>query len=256
MGDDATDLVTTSGDGGVRTVTLNRPDRHNAQNPALWAALAATGRALSADPSVRAVVLHGAGPSFSSGIDLDEMRRPDGFVRRLAAHPVGDPDPMLPAIAQAQEAVRWIPAAPFPVIAAVHGAAMGAGSQLALAADVRIVAEDATFAVMEVAHGLIPDLGATWALPRLIGRERALDLVLTGRRFSGAEAVAMGLALRAVRADEVLDVAREYAERIAVAPRAALAYAKAAVDELDLDANLRLTAIGQAACVRASERLG
>lgn len=256
MGDDAADLVRISGDGGVRTLTLHRPDRHNAQTPALWEALAEAGRTLSADPAVRCVVLHGAGPSFSSGIDLDEMRRPDGFVRRLAAHPAGDPDPMLPAIERAQESVRWIPRAPFPVIAAVHGAAVGAGSQLALAADLRIVAEDATFAVMEVTHGLIPDLGATWALPRLVGRERALDLVLTGRRFSGAEAVEMGLALRAVPADAVLEEARAYAERIAAAPREALAFAKAAVDVPDLDANLRLTAIGQAACVRASDRFG
>lgn len=248
MGDPA---VLVGGDGPVRTITLNRPDRHNAQTPGMWADLAAAGRALCADPEVRCVLLTGAGPSFSSGIDLDEMRRAEGFLPRLAAHPPGDPDPMLPAIAEAQDAVRWMPRAPFPVVAAVHGAAMGAGAQLALAADVRLMAEDARLAVMEVVHGLLPDLGATWSLPRLVGRERALDLILTGRRFSGTDAVALGLALRAVPADELAGVAQEYAATLAAAPRVASAYVKAAVDESDLDANHRLTAVGQAACIRA-----
>ena len=246
--------VRVTGEGPVRTLTLHRPGRHNAQTPAMWAALARAGRTLAADPTVRCVLLTGDGPSFSAGIDLDELRRPDGFVPRLAAHPPGDPDPMLPAIAQAQDAVRWMPHAPFPVVAAVHGAAVGAGTQLALCADVRIVAEDATFAVMEVVHGLLPDLGATWTLPRLIGRERALDLMLTGRRFSGIEAVAMGLALRAVPAAELADAAREYAHTLAAAPRTAAAWVKTAVDQPRWEENLRLAGVGQAACIRASEQ--
>lgn len=139
-------VVRVEGRGPVRRLILNRPERHNAQNPQMWAELAAAGRALTADPDVRCVVLTGEGPSFSSGIDLQEMRAPTGFIRRLAASPPGDPDPMLSAIADAQDAFRWIPTAPFVVVAAITGAAIGAGCQLALACDFRFVAADATLA--------------------------------------------------------------------------------------------------------------
>ena len=250
------DLILVEGAGPVRHIRLNRPGRHNAQTPQMWAALAAAGRELSADPEVRCVILSGAGPSFSSGIDLGEISREDGFLRRLAAHPPGDPDPMLAGIAVAQEAVRWIPRAPFLVVGAVTGVALGAGCQLALACDVRIVADDARFALAEVRHGLLPDLGATVFLPRLVGRERALDLMITGREFSGSEAVALGLALQAVPAAEVLSTAQEYAEAVGRLPRAVPAYLKAAVDVAGLDENLAMAAVGQAACLRANPGLG
>ena len=245
-------VVRIEGSGPVRTLRLDRPGRHNAQTPQMWAELAAAGRTLSADPEVRCVVLNGTGPSFRSGIDLDEMRRPDGFIRRLAAHPQGSPDPMLAEIAVAQNSVRWIPAAPFLVVAAVTGVAIGAGCQLALACDVRIVAEDARFGLKEVRYGLLPDLGGTAALPRLVGRERALDLMVTGREWSGAEAVQLGLALRALPTAEVLPAAREYAAEVARAPRVAIAHIKAAVDVADWERNLSAAAVGQAACIRAA----
>lgn len=247
--------VQIEGGGPVRQIILDRPERHNAQTPRMWAELAAGGRQLSADPEVRGVVLTGRGPSFSSGIDLEEFRREDGFVRQLAARPAGDPDPMLADIAVAQEAVRWIPRAPFLVVAAVTGVALGAGCQLALACDVRIVAEDARFALAEVRHALLPDLGATAFLPRLVGRERALDLMLTGREFSGTEAVTLGLALRAVPAADVLSTALKYVEAVARLPRAVPAYLKAAVDAADVDRSLDLAGAGQAACIRAHPAL-
>ncbi|MET7392042.1 enoyl-CoA hydratase/isomerase family protein [Dactylosporangium sp. NPDC005572] len=247
--------VRVEGLGPVRRIVLDRPDRHNAQTPRMWAELAAAGRMLSADPEVCCVVLVGNGASFSSGIDLEEIRRPDGFIRRLAAHPPGDPDPMLAAIAVAQESVRWIPRAPFLVVAAITGAALGAGCQLALACDVRIVADDARFALAEVRHGLLPDLGATAWLPRLVGRERALDLMLTGREFTGIEAVTLGLALRAVPAPDVLSTAQEYAEAVGRLPRAIPAYLKTAVDAAGLERSLAAAAEGQAACIRANSAL-
>jgi enoyl-CoA hydratase/carnithine racemase len=245
-------VVQVEGSGAVRTVRLDRPDRHNAQTPQLWTELAAAGRELAADPEVRCVVLTGTGPSFSSGIDLDEMRRPDGFLRRLAGHPAGDPDPMLAEIAVAQDSIRWIPRAPFLVVAAVTGVAIGAGCQLALACDVRIVADDARFGLTEVRYGLLPDLGGTAALPRLVGRERALDLMVTGREWSGAAAVGLGLALRSLPAGEVLDAAQEYAAEVARAPRVAIAHIKTAVDVPDWERNLAAAAVGQAACIRAA----
>jgi enoyl-CoA hydratase/carnithine racemase len=248
--------VRVEGEGPARRLILNRPVRHNAQTPRLWAQLAAAGHALAADPDVRCVVISGEGKSFSSGIDLDEMRNPTGFIRALAAHPSGDPDPMLPAIATAQEAFRWIPQAPFLVVAAVTGVALGAGCQLALACDIRIVADNARLGLREVQYGLIPDMGATSSLPRLVGRERALDLILTGREFTGAEAVAMGLALRACPEDEVAAVAGEYAAAVARVPRSGVAYVKAAVDEPDPGQSLRLAGLGQAACIRQASAAG
>ncbi len=243
-------VVRVEGRGPVRRLILNRPERHNAQNPQMWAELAAAGRALTADPDVRCVVLTGEGPSFSSGIDLQEMRAPTGFIRRLAVNPPGDPDPMLSAIADAQDAFRWIPTAPFVVIAAITGAAIGAGCQLALACDFRFVAADATLGLREVTLGLLPDLGATATFPRLLGRERALDLILTGRGLSGVEASALGLALHGGPASEVVAAATRYAATLAQAHRAALAYTKWAVDEPDPTRSTHLAGIGQAACIR------
>jgi enoyl-CoA hydratase/carnithine racemase len=248
--------VLVEGDGPVRRILLNRPERHNAQTPHMWAGLAAAGRELSGDPDVRCVILAGNGSSFSSGLDLGELSRDDGFLRRLASRPAGDPDPMLADIAVAQDAVRWIPRAPFLVIAAVTGVALGAGCQLALACDMRIVAEDARFALAEVRHGLLPDLGATAFLPRLIGRERALDLMITGREFSGSEAVSLGLALQALPASSVLGTALGYAEAVAQLPRAVPSYLKAAIDAADVDRSLLVAAAGQAACIRAHPALG
>ncbi|TCK27539.1 enoyl-CoA hydratase/isomerase family protein [Pseudonocardia endophytica] len=232
-------------DGAVARLVLARPERHNAQTPQLWAELRTAGAALVDDGSVRAAVVAADGPSFSSGLDLGE-REPGGFLHRVAH--AGD-DGAMAAIAEAQAAFTWIGAAPFPVVAAVRGYAIGAGIQLALACDVRIVAPDATLAVAEVGLGAVPDLGATTALPRLVGLGRALDLVLTARRFDGVEAVAMGLALRT--ATDVDADAMAYAQALAAAPRAALAATKAATRASDPDVSLAIAARGQVECVRA-----
>lgn len=248
-----TTQLTLTGEGQVRQLVLNRPERHNAQTPVMWAELAAAGRELSSDPEVRCVVISGAGGSFSSGIDLDEIRRPAGFIRRLAAHPAGDPDPMLADIETAQDAFRWIPRAPFLVIGAVTGVALGAGCQLALACDIRIVATNARLALREARYGLIPDMGATACLPRLVGRDKALDLILTGRELSGAQAVDLGLALSAHADADVAGAVNDYAAQIAAMPRSAISYAKAAVDAPDPGASLRLAALGQAACIRSGD---
>jgi enoyl-CoA hydratase/carnithine racemase len=237
-------LLRVERDGPVARLVLVRPERHNAQTPALWAELRAAGAALVADETVRAAVVTADGPSFSSGLDLAE-REPGGFLPRVAD--AGDAT-ALALIAEAQAAFTWMATAPFPVVAAVHGYAIGAGLQLALACDVRIVAPDAVLAVAEVGLGVVPDLGATTALPRLVGLERALDLVLTARRFDGTEAVAMGLALRT--APDVDAAAMAYAHALAAAPRAALAYTKAATREPDPAASLALAGRGQMACVR------
>ncbi|NKQ56964.1 enoyl-CoA hydratase/isomerase family protein [Amycolatopsis sp. K13G38] len=231
----------------VARIVLSRPERHNAQNPDMWRNLRAAGAGLAGDESVRVVVLAGDGPSFSSGLDLGELA-PDGFLGRM---PGLSAEEAMAAIRAAQEAFTWIESAPFPVIAAVHGNALGAGFQLALACDFRIVTEDARLALAEMPRGLVPDLGATSTLPRLIGMERALELILTGRRIDGAEAVRLGLALRCVPAENLEEESMNYARSLAKAPRAALAHAKAATYEPDGARSLRIAAAGQVECVRA-----
>jgi enoyl-CoA hydratase/carnithine racemase len=242
-----TPTVRVERDGAVARVVLSRPQRHNAQTPAMWHELAAAGEALAADPTVRAAVLAGDGDSFSSGIDLAEMR-PGGFLARAAA---ADGAHAHELVAEAQAAVTWIPAAPFPVVAAVRGVALGAGAQLALACDVRIIADDARLAFREITLGAVPDLGATVVLPRLVGLERALDLMLTGRELTGAEAAAQGLALRAVPDGEVHAAAAEYARELTRAPRAALAAIKAATLEPVPQRSFELAAEGQLTSLRA-----
>ncbi|SNR60575.1 Enoyl-CoA hydratase/carnithine racemase [Haloechinothrix alba] len=242
--------VSIEGDGPVRHLVLNRPDRHNAQTPVMWAELATVGRELAADPDVRCLVICGAGDTFSSGIDLNELRDPNGFIKRLAAHPNGDPDPMLGDIAVAQQAFQWMLRAPFLIIAAVTGVAFGVGFQLALASDVRIVASGARLALREASYGLIPDMGATASLPQLVGRERALDLMLSGKEITGEDAVTLGIALSAHPDADVVAAAEEYAAAIASMPRSGIAYAKAAVDEPSQERSLRQAARGQAACIR------
>ena len=235
--------------GPVAHIRLNRPGRHNAQTETMWSELACAGAQLAGDGETRVAIVSGHGRSFSSGIDLAEMK-PGGFLRRLGEYPKGDPDPMLPAIAIAQDSMRWMRDAPFLIVAAVHGNAIGAGCQLALAADVRIVAEDAVFALKEVEYGLIPDLGATATLTELVGTQRALDLILTGRTVDGREAVRLGLALEALPSDDVPGRAVDFANDVARNSRTAMSYVKAAVYERDYTRSLDLAGRGQAACIR------
>ena len=175
-------------------LTLSRPERHNAQDRELWTALRAVRRSMPG--SVRVVVLRGAGPSFSSGIDT-------ALLASLAREGVTDQ-----LIAEVQEAFDWSGNNAFVSVAAVHGHALGAGLQLALGADMVVVTADALLALPETSYGILPDLGGTWPLVRSVGYAAALDLVLTGRRLTGAEAHQRGLAQRVAPVDG-LDAAVE-----------------------------------------------
>ncbi len=174
----------------VAAVTLNRPDKHNALDGAMFEAIAAAAQRLADEPGLRAVVLHGAGPSFCSGIDLGSLAAGDGGLDGVRA-----------ALAEAPPnrfqlaAYGWL-ALPVPVIAAVHGNCLGGGLQIALAADIRIAAPDARLSVMEVKWGLVPDMSITRTLPRLVGIDVAKELTYTGQVISGAEADAIGLVTR------------------------------------------------------------
>ncbi len=179
-------------DGPVRVVTLDRPDKRNAQTPSLWRALGEEARSMPAE--VRVVVLRGAGEAFSAGIDT-AMFAPGGIAgEENLADVVGQgPEGTHRAIAAYQEGFTAWGDCPALVIAQVHGYAIGAGFQLALAADLRVATLDAWFAMRETSLGLVPDLGGTGPLVQLVGYARALEICATGRRVSAPEAHAMGL---------------------------------------------------------------
>jgi enoyl-CoA hydratase/carnithine racemase len=186
---------------GVAILTLQRPEADNAFSHAMGVGLSEAYRRCDQDDAVRAVVLTGAGRCFSVGADLSAgadtfERREEASFSAAAVHP--------PAFA-----VRK------PVIAAVNGHAIGLGFTLALQCDLRIVAEDAKPGVVQVRRGVMPDAYAHFTLPRLVGLARAADLLLTGRKISGREALALGLANQALPADRVLPAAREIAADIA-----------------------------------------
>lgn len=217
-------------DGAVATVTLCRPERRNAQTPATWRALSETGRMLPG--SVRVVVLRAEGVSFSAGLDR-RMFTPEGIEGEPSfTELAGDDDTGLDAaIAFYQEAFTWWRRNDLVTIAAVQGHAVGAGFQLALACDLRVVADDVQFAMRETSLGLVPDLAGTKPLTDLVGYARALEICATGRWVHAAEAERTGVANLVVpRAD--LDAAVEdLAAALLAAPRDAVVETKALLRE-------------------------
>ena len=188
-------------DGGVATLTLNRPEQRNAFSGRMGRELGEAYRRCDADDAVRAIVLTGAGDAFCAGADLgagaDTFEAPtDADFSAAAVDP--------PAFSLRK-----------PVIAAVNGHAIGLGLTLALQCDLRIVALEAKLGIVQVRRGVMPDAYAHWTLPRIVGIARAADLLLTGRRFEGTEAVSLGIANRALPAAEVLPAALEIARDIA-----------------------------------------
>ncbi len=202
-------LVLETRDAGVLTLTLNRPDRLNALNPELAAALSQALDRAARDPDVRVVVLTGAGRAFSAGGDLAAIRdaRDRGAIAEL--------EPLLRA---GQKMVLTMRAMRQPVIAAVNGAAAGGGMNLALAADIRIAAEDAVFAQSFAKVGLFPDFGGTFLLPRLVGESRAAEMFYTGDLIDAQTALRIGVVNRVVPAAHLAAEARALAAKIAQGP--------------------------------------
>ncbi|MET8471876.1 crotonase/enoyl-CoA hydratase family protein [Streptomyces sp. NPDC006422] len=196
---------------GVADVRLDRPEKRNALDPAMFEALVATGERLKTEQGVRAVVLSGEGPDFCAGLDFTafEAMRDGERISGLAELPPSDG----PARAAGQRAAYVWAELPVPVIAALRGNALGGGLQIALGADIRIVAPDARLSVFEVAWGLVPDMTGTQLLPELVGRDVAKELTYTARVVGGEEAARIGLATYA--ADDPVAAALETARRIA-----------------------------------------
>src|SRR3954454_18887474 len=208
------DRVTIEIEDGVADVRLNRPDKLNAVDTAMFHALVEAGESVKADRSVRAVVLSGTGRGFCAGLDLESFQKMAGAAPDLSVGDVGRRDEGRITNLGQQACYVWteMPAA---VIAAVHGAAVGAGIQLALATDIRIVAPDAKLSVLEVKWGLVPDMTGTQMLPRLVGLDVAKELTFTGRMVSGEEAVRLGMATRVspTPREDALALAREIASK-------------------------------------------
>ncbi len=249
---------------GVADVQLARPDKLNAIDAGMFKDLTEAGASLAQDPSVRAVVLSGQGRAFCAGLDMASFQamgegpRDDGGVAKDAGLFKRGESP-----ANAAQRAAWVwQELPVPVIAAVHGVAYGGGLQIALGADLRIVAPDARLSVMEIKWGLIPDMSGTQSLRRLLPLDAVKDLVWSGRIVSGEEALALGLATRVSERprDEALELAREIAAKSPDAIRAGKELLNASVqlslaDGLRLEEKLQAELIGspnQVEAVRAN----
>jgi enoyl-CoA hydratase/carnithine racemase len=200
-------------DEGVAHVQLNRPDKLNALDSAMFDALIETGNRLKALPGLRAVVLSGAGKAFCAGLDMERFQSMASGVDSTASLRLG------PRVHDAcnvpQYAAMVWRSVPVPVIAAVHGAALGGGLQIALGADLRIVAPDSKLGLLEIRWGIIPDMGAFIVLPELMSADRIRDLAYSGRTLSGTEAATVGLATRTsdTPLEDALAMARDIASR-------------------------------------------
>lgn len=200
------------------TITLNRPDKRNTQTPGFWAALTGLGQALPG--AARVVVLRSEGKSFSAGLDRAMFEK----FGELAVISDAEADAV---VAGYQEAFTWWRRDDLVTIAAVQGHAIGAGFQLALACDIRIVTEGTLFCMREPAFGLVPDLAGTQALVELVGYSRALEIVATTRYVDGAEAMRIGLANHLVPAEDLASAADKLAADLLAAPRGAVMETKA-----------------------------
>ncbi len=173
-------------EGPIGRLRLNRPAKLNAQTPQMWAELRELGRTLRDERDLRCLVVRGEGRAFSSGIDLAEITGQDGLGAAAQVAPGKGVDRLVAMIRQGQEAFSWLVDAPFASIAALRGYALGAGLQLALACDLRIAARTTQLGALEFRYGLLPDLGGTAWLPRLVGPARAKELVFTAARIDAA----------------------------------------------------------------------
>jgi len=224
----------------VATVTLNRPDVLNAMNKDMMDELNVVFDTLGADRTVRAVVITGAGRGFCSGADLKSL-----FSESEAA----EPSSFKSYLRRINELILRIMRLEKPVIAAVNGPAVGAGCNLVLACDIIFMAPEAYLSEIFVKRGLVPDFGGLYLLPRYVGLSKAKELIFTGDKISGDEALRLGIANRLVPAEELLIEAMQFAKKMAAGPTVALALAKQGIHrglEGTMDAILEYEGLAQA----------
>lgn len=249
------DRVTASITNAVADVRLSRPEKMNALDTAMFSSLVETGRQLAKENGLRAVVLSGEGRGFCAGLDVLSFMAMASEEQGRGEKTADDPEllaPMSESPANFAQRAAWIwRELPVPVIAAVHGVAYGGGLQLALGADIRIVAPDARLSVMEIKWGLIPDMTGTQTLRHLVRDDVARELTFTGRIVSGEEAVTLGLATRVSHTprETALEMARDIAIKSPHAIRAGKQLLNAArlsslEEGLQLEAELQVSLIG------------
>ncbi len=231
---------------GIAEVRLARPDKHNGLDRRMFEALIEAGDRLAHDPALRVVVLVGEGPSFCAGLDFAAFMREGMDLSVLMRRDEGSP-------ANFVQRAAWVwREIPVPVVAALHGHVYGGGLQIALAADLRYVTADARLSVREIEWGLIPDMTGTQTLRHLVRLDVAKELTFTGRKVSGEEAVALGLATR-VESDPLAaarEIAREIASRSPDAIRAAkqllnAAFTGSTEDGLRLEEEIQRRVLGK-----------
>lgn len=245
-------------DGHVGHLILDRPEKLNSFTIEMWNELRALGRELLAEPGdLRALVVIGEGRAFSSGIDTSVFAggSSDGLG---GTEDVGTrhENPTVDAIMRTQEAFSWLEEAPFATIAAVRGYALGAGLQIALACDIRIFAHGTSAGLLEFKYGIIPDLGGTQRLPRIVGPGKAKELIFTAARIDADEAYRIGLCEQLVPDEELEEAAGVLAGRIAAQPPLAIRAAKRAVNasfDLPIADGLRVEAEGQGVCLPSED---
>jgi enoyl-CoA hydratase/carnithine racemase len=231
-------------------IVLNRPEKRNALHFEMLQSLGAAFDTVERLEGARAVILRGEGSAFSAGIDLTHFLQ--------ASEHFGDHwrDNLFPLTAAYQAVTHKIERCTLPVIAAIHGACLGLGMEIALACDFRIAAEGATLSLPETRIGIIPDVGGTARLVKLIGTARAKEYIMTGRRFPLDEAERWGLLNAVVPVDQLLARAEALASELAGAAPLAVAAAKRVIDGMtDLERGLALEAWAQSALIRSDDFL-
>jgi enoyl-CoA hydratase/carnithine racemase len=256
--------------GPVGWLRVNRPERLNAMTIEMWEELAKLGESLGDDASLRCLVVMGEGRAFSTGIDVEhllsgggsglfaEAGKGSGVAPESPSSGRGMEDKLVTRIGDLQEAYTWLADAPYPTIAAMRGYALGGGLQLALACDLRIAARGTKLALPEHKYGLLPDLGGTYWLPRIVGPAKAKELIFTADVIDAENALAIGLVNRVVEDADLESAATALAEKIAGQPPIAVRGSKRAIDKAcrqSLGEGLREAAVGQAECIRSADFL-
>jgi len=244
-------------DGHVGWLRLNRPDKLNSFTIKMWQELRALGKEVRDDPDIRAMVVIGNGRAFSSGIDTSVFTSGSGDSLE-GGDDVGSrhSDPTVDGILRAQEAYSWLEEARYPTIAAVRGFALGAGLQMALACDIRVFARGASVGLLEHKYGILPDLGGTQRLPRVVGAGKAKEMIWTAARIDAEEAYRIGLCERLVDDDALDAEVTTLAAAIAAQPPLAVQGAKRAVEaaaRVPVAEGLVVEAEAQSVCLRSDD---
>ncbi|MED1419911.1 enoyl-CoA hydratase [Bacillus smithii] len=229
----------------IAIIILNRPEAANALSKQLLSELKQLLQTVKGQNDIQTVIITGSGPFFCAGADLKERK---GM----------DEEEVKQAVQQIRSIINELENVPQPTIAAINGAAMGGGLELALACDIRIAAQDAKLGLTETSLGIIPGAGGTQRLPRLIGKGRAKELIFAARKISGAEAETLGLVEYAVEAERVLEKAFELAKEFVENAPLSLRQAKIAVNkgmETDIMTGLKIEELAYNALLNSSDRI-